>query len=127
MGHAHQRRLRDFIQHALVISLGAVELAAAFANEGHVDGYMARRLALEKMRYAEDQHQPLRLARRITARFPSEAHADAAVGRAHSPGAFRTFVAPIQLRTDRSAQARAQVSVIARQAAHGRRADYSPG
>src|SRR5690606_32384373 len=76
--------------------------------------YVARVAPFFQPRNAEDDHERVLLA---MARA-TEAHADAAIGRADRAGALRPFVSPDELRTERAGQARPKVSLAFGKAAN---------
>jgi len=92
--------------------LRAIELARAFADHGEVDRYALRRRAFAQRRDTEYEHELFAGGER-----GGESHPDAAVGRAHGPGAFHVGIAPIELRLDCAIDARPQIAGVVRQTA----------
>src|ERR1044071_8081305 len=107
----YQRLLGYLIEHALVIALGAVELARALTDQRQVHRQALGRGAFAQLGDADDDRQLL--AAGSTA---DELHADALVGGADGAGALGVLVAPVELGVEPAGQAGTEITTAIRQA-----------
>jgi len=99
MRNATQRRLLHLIQHAFVIALRSVELTAALANNGHIDGYSLGIETFFQLGDAKKQNQSRRGIGFVSERS-GKSKSNAAVGGSHGASAICDLVAPIEIRIE---------------------------